>query len=707
MMHLRHSILPAIVCAVTLPAAPAWAQSPAELAKLEPKELYFQAWSLNRDAEDMEERNDMIGAFSKYRKARTFYDIIKLNHPDYNPDLVKDKAIEATKAMEKIHALALAQQKEREGDKSTPLIEIPGVVTQALVIPKSVDPKGPNAAQLTRLQGQIDRLQQQLNEMTNQRGVAAARLRSAIDELKQTRSKLASAPLRDDMAELNRQVAQLRRERDAMRVAKNKAEAKAARTLQKLEKTQDELAKSRAKEKELLAVIKKQDKINSKVVTGQQEQLAALRDEIAEKDRTFQKVTEEVRDLKSQLAQSQAFAREIAEERDALIEERDQLNAFLKLNEKDAIEQMLTQNLQLSKELNEARANLTMVREDSNATKEKVRTAMQALAVAKAKIENLQKERDEGKQSIERLKKKLKLAEDDLLAQINGGELNNRGKQEVAMLQSVIKKLNAQIRAQEQTGRMLVEQGVRLGETDKTWAQAMKHATGDKTIEWSDEELQLLEVAEFSGDGVNLTSAIRPTAQEYQQATSKLAEFKKDLQQVANRLFKKGDFQAARGNLQLIVDEDPGEWESMINLGIVQMRLERPEDAAQNFRQAIMVAGDRKIPFAHFMLGDVLYKVELFDDAREELQTSLDLDSENAKAHILLGNISYKTGSNRDAEFHFREASRQNPNLIEPYLNLSIILLEQGQKKEAKTLYQDYLRRGGPARPVLEEKLKN
>ena len=98
--------------------------------------------------------------------------------------------------------------------------------------------------------------------------------------------------------------------------------------------------------------------------------------------------------------------------------------------------------------------------------------------------------------------------------------------------------------------------------------------------------------------------------------------------------------------------------------------------------------------------------VELFEDAEEELRRSLSLEPDNAKAHVLLGNIAGLTGRTADAEFHFKEAAAQDPNLFEPFVNLAILSLKGGDKDEARKLYQKYLQKGGPARPALEDRLR-
>jgi Flp pilus assembly protein TadD len=267
----------------------------------------------------------------------------------------------------------------------------------------------------------------------------------------------------------------------------------------------------------------------------------------------------------------------------------------------------------------------------------------------------------------------------------------------------VIDKLKAKIQAQQGAAELLLKQGEKLGETDQIWRDALARINGDKKMELTIEEMELIE--KTSPLSPSLDSNITPSPEELAAGTSQLRAANKNLNAVARRLFAKGDFQASRGALELIVDQDPGAWEAMINLGIVHLRLDDPVAASGQFRQSILVAGDRKIPFAHFMLGDSLYRVELFEEAEQELRRSLSFEPQNAVAHILLGNIAGKTNRFDDAEFHFQEAITQDPNLIEPYINLAIISLRKGQKDEARKFYQRYLAKGGAARPALENRL--
>jgi len=699
MTHLRHLFCLLLAGTLTLASR---AQTPEELAKLDPGGLYYQAWVLVRQAEKLEEKEDYVEAFTKYRKARSFFDVITLNNPEFEQrEGLKWRTERTTEAMTRIHQKALAQQKARQGANRTPLLEIPGTPKAPLTVPAQVDPSGTESTKIRALQSEIAGLKQQLNNRPNTRDLQSAQLRQKIRDLERQLVAASTSPLRDQVAELNRQVAQLRNERDAMAAARDKALAAQRRTLRSLEATQSSLAETKAEVSRLNAVIAKQSRVSGAVVKGQQEQIKALKATIAEKDALMANERKLVASLRTRLAQSEGMVTQLKQERDLLVEERDQMKVLLKMNEADRVQKLITQNVNLTKQLNEAKANLKLAEKDANATKDKILFAKQALVVAKAKIQNLQKSNTQANLSLQRMEKRLKQTEADLLAQLNGKELNERGKAEIAMLHQVIDKYKAKIAAQKGAAELILKQGEEIGEKDETWREAIAILKNEKKIEFSLEELEVLD----RPSNPSLTSDIRPTPSELAAGTSSLRAATKNLATISTRLFLRGDFEAARGTLELIIEQDPGAWEAMVNLGIVNLRLDDPAAAAKQFRNAILYAGDQKIPYAHFMLGDSLYRVELLEEAEEELRRSLSFDPRNPKAHVLLGNIAGKTRRVDDAEFHFREAIAQDPNLFEPYVNLAILSLKNGEKDEARKFYQQYLQKGGPARPPIETML--
>ena len=435
MTYLRHLIR---VFLAALLASQTWAQTPEELANLDPGELYFQAWSLVKEAEELEEKENFVKAFTKYRKASSFFDIIKMTRPEFRREGIKYRSDATKQAMEKIHEKALAQQKAEQDAGETPLLEIPGETLPNLQVPGMIDPSGTDSRRIKELQTMIQQLKLQLAQKANPRDAESARIRQSIKNREAELSRLAASPLRDQVRDLNDQIEQLRRERNAMQRAKNKANAEKEQTLRRLANTQRLLAAANAEKAELEAIIAKQSKISGRVVEGQQEQIERLQAVIQERDAMIAEVNRNVDDLTQQLDQSQKMVAELEVERDSLIGERDQMKALLKMNEADRVQELITQNVTLIKELNEAKSNLETVQAEGNSKKDAILLAKQRLVVAKAKIENLQKSNTQANQSMERLKKRLKQAEEDLLSQINGKELNQRGREEVAMLREII-----------------------------------------------------------------------------------------------------------------------------------------------------------------------------------------------------------------------------------------------------------------------------
>ncbi len=67
MTHLRH--LMAFLLAGLQLLAPLGAQTPAELASLDPSHLYFQGWILARDSDTLIEKDQYLDAYIKLKKA--------------------------------------------------------------------------------------------------------------------------------------------------------------------------------------------------------------------------------------------------------------------------------------------------------------------------------------------------------------------------------------------------------------------------------------------------------------------------------------------------------------------------------------------------------------------------------------------------------------------------------------------------------------
>ncbi|MDA8975637.1 tetratricopeptide repeat protein [Akkermansiaceae bacterium] len=697
MTHLRHLAALFLLSLVSL--SPLAAQTPEELAQLEPADLFFNGWVLSRDADNLIEKEKYLDAYAKLQKAKAMYDTLAITHATYEPNLVKMRQDLTRQTMGKIYDKAEAQQ---EGpDKSSPFIE--GEKSGNTLI-KPVD-RGADSNRMERLdevQGEINALRRQLEASSNPKDANAAKRRKKLKDLEATRNDLASGPLRTELESLNNQILGLRRERDAMSLALGKTKTDLRKTQQERDFTQKALAESQRKVRDLTTTIKEQGQVSGRVVKGQQDQIDALRRDMKAMEATLAKERETRRGLEQQVEQSLALINDLQVENNDLLIEKEKMATFLKMNTTDGVQELIVQNVSLSKELNEAKRKMEAAMDNANTSKDDIVLAQRGLTVAKAKIREAQKENAQQTLRIRSLENRLKQAEDDIMARVDSGDLSELAKEELATLRETAKKQRNAIDAEKKKGELLIAQAKRMGLEDPDWKLAVAAYDNSFVPEITEEEEAVIDQIRTD---FTINNRFKTSSKERLRAARELGDRKDDLNKVATKLFKKDDLEAARGVLEMIIEEDPAAWDTMINLGIIQLRANESSEAAKQFEQAILYAGDRKIPLAHLMLGDAYYRNKLFPEAEREINLSLSLDPENAQAHVLLGNMAGKQGNATEAEFHFKQAIKIDPNIWEPHFNLAYMAARAGKISKAKILYQEALRRNAPANADLEQLL--
>lgn len=696
-MSLRHRFLGAFL-ALIIPLSSVSAQTQEELAQLEPKDLFFNGWMLARDAERLTKKEKFLDAYAKLQKAKVMFDTIAVNHATYEPNLVKFRQGSTRESMETIYDKAEAEQAAKE-KKSGAFIEGGG--------PSPLTPLNPvlekkRAQNLQNAQRQIDQLKESLAGALNNRDASSAKMRKALKDLETERNRMAAAPLKSEMDALNEQIAGLKRERQAMSLALSKTRSDLALTKQKLDVSQKAYAASQKKVRELTAVVEEQRKINSRVVKGQQDQIDKLRREMKQRDQLMAQANQQIQDLSTQLEQSNNLVGELQLENDALEQERDEMASLLDLSEADQLQKLLGQNVSLHQKYKEANLKLDAMTKNTDATKEDITLARRGLVVAKAKLRDADRENTKQDLRIRDLEKRLKMAENDIISRAENGDLSEAQRDELLILRNLAKEKRDQLKAQQKKGELLLAQAERMGVKDPEWADAVNQFKGTLKISLTADEEAIIDnaTADYTAN-----SQFQPSAVERRRAAQELSRRTGDMKKVAIRLVEKEDLQAARGILSMVIEEDPGSWDAMINLGIVNLRMGDPGEAATQFNQAILYAGNRKIPLAHSFLGEAFYRTELYEDARRELNLSLTMEPNNAGAHIILGNMAGKTGNLMDAEVHFKEACMIDPSMWEPHYNLAFLCSLNGRKTQGKIHYQEALRRGAPANLKLEEKL--
>ncbi len=202
----------------------------------------------------------------------------------------------------------------------------------------------------------------------------------------------------------------------------------------------------------------------------------------------------------------------------------------------------------------------------------------------------------------------------------------------------------------------------------------------------------------------------------YRSALTSLKDKNGVLFDLALAYYKKGDFENARQQFEILHDAQPNRLQVVILLGDSDLRTGKSDAAlslleplenkyAQNMdfeyvlgtaliqtkgRRREGVARIEKVAkagsdaSAFLLAGSTLMDLNDYDQARQDLEEALRLNPRLPKIYTLVGTARDKTGDAKDAEPVFREALKTNPDDFDANLYLGAILYKRRELDEAK-----------------------
>lgn len=693
MTHLRCLACGLLAATATLLLSPSIGAQAPPLGRFKPSDVYFQAWLTVRDAEKAEKDGKFLEAFNRYDKARQLFESVALSDPEFKPDLVKTRRESTTQAMSAIREKALGERNRltrRTGD----LVEGKTVPREEgdLDIPQL---SREDQSKVTALQRQIERYRGELRKVRSDRDANAVRLRETLRQLEQERDRVARAPVSNQLQDLNRRIRKVEQERDTMFKALRDSRTAHQEVLSQLAAAKADASAAQKRATDLEEVVNVQQSAAREVVEGLRRQLKELKASLVEKDRKYIALETRNAQLDRQLGEARAEVHELRDERNALLVQRDQMAALLKLNESERVQLLIKQNMDLGRDLKTARDRLKTLHTDNNATKDQLIEAKRDLAQAKGRLIDFQRENASQKNRLEAMEDRIRDAGTELKEDLRSTKLDAGSRKEMEMLQDIISR---QLRIQEHRRSAKESIMTEIRKIGQQGGPLVRNIQGlfDQELKLTAEESRLL--AEFKIDD-DFIFDDRPEQHEVANADRSLQQSITLKDQLARRAFSNGRFLAAREVFESILDQHPGHVETMLNLGVVHVKNEDIPLAISSFNDALVIRGDN-LPFAHFMLGVCHYRVADLQNSRLSLQRAVDLDNDNAKAYVFLGNVAGREEHDEEAETHFKTAIQIDPTLSDPYYNLAVIYLRKGMKEEALQFYQEALKRG--ADPNLE-----
>lgn len=554
------------------------------------------------------------------------------------------------------------------------------------------------SAKESRLQQETNQLRAEAagkGDLLGRNKELSARLTVAEQQVETMRSRLAAAPLQSEMDGLNKRIETLEQERGALGTALGKSRVEHDEAMARIALLEADLQVTRQKFADMERNLAVERNVSNEVVAGQRRQLATLEKQLSAKDVELTKANERIAGLVRELGESREAFAELREEHDALLLERDQMAALLKLNESGRVQELIEQNMSLARDLRVANEKVDRLHKDNNEDKDVLVNAMRDLAIAKAQINRLQQEKRKQDERVAGLEAKLR---DEERALASGQATSDP--EEVQLLRDIIKR---QLRVQErrrQARDLLLEAARDLGKQDERLAEAIDLFDAQE-IQLTPEEMKLLADKQVDGEFVSPFARDRAVVGRAEEGMrSEITAFER----AAEKSYLAERYLSTREIYQTILEQNPGHTPSLCRIGVVHLKLNEPAAAVDTFQRAVELEGNN--PYAHRMLG---YSQMVLGDlarAEESARRSVDLAPNDATSQMLLATLCYRLGRTNEAESYFKAAITADPMRREPYYNLAVIYSRGGKKEEAMEFYRQALDRGALPDPEMEDRLK-
>lgn len=700
------------------------AQAP-NIPQFDPSDVYFQGYLAVRAAEQLEKDQDFVGALNKYQLASDLFGSVGKFYPDWKADMVKNRHDLTVKARAGVQEKAGEQLKKDHGV----IAELEGgdkVRGEFIKPPQSEKPLNSGVVEVDPLkvrrlkdaEAELERLKEELKkaeaasqqstqetaveDLRKQNQVILSQLKAAQQEVSSLRGQMISAPMEGVMKSLNERIDQLNQEKQVMGMALNTSRGDHNVALSKIEILTTDLdlmkkqaAEMRQKQANMKRDIETERQVSNEVVAGQLRQMTQMERVLTEKGNLLEAANKQISNLKKELEESRAAYSEIQEERDGLLRERDQMSALLKLNESGRIEELVAQNVGLSRSLREKQEQVDRLILDNNTAKDEIVEAKRNLAIAKSQINRLHQEKRDQDKRISELTEKLR--QEELLLTSGQATVDS---EEVEMLREVIRR---QLRVQErrrQAKELLVDAVKSLGQEDDRLKEAIELFDGTELV-LSSEEQKL--VADQNVDGEFLSPTFARDRVTVGREIAKLNVELESYNRAATKAYLSGRLHSTRELFEMMIEQHPGHIPAICRLGVVLLKLQEPEQALARFEKAIEL--DNNNPYAKRMLGFTYMQLDNLAKAEQYLQRAIELAPDDAKSYMLLGAVYHQLGNTDAAESQFKGAIAADPMPSEPYFNIAMICANQDRMKDAKQYYSQALERGAIPDQALESKM--
>ncbi len=173
-------------------------------------------------------------------------------------------------------------------------------------------------------------------------------------------------------------------------------------------------------------------------------------------------------------------------------------------------------------------------------------------------------------------------------------------------------------------------------------------------------------------------------------------ENKDALNTIAITLQRQQRHEEALSKLLLAQKSDPNYFPTYINLAVLHLERNRPEEGIGTPNQpgpavrAVEIAPENAI--SHRLLGMCMIRTGNFEGALAAFEKSLSLEPGNSECHSAASEAAMSLNENERAEYHLDQAIALRPEYLPPQVNKAYLLMRLGRPGESEALIKKLLR---------------
>ena len=549
------------------------AQDDADPSKLDPSDIYFQGWMALRDSDEYQKEEDYQKAFEAATRCKRLIDTVTLYHPQWKPHLIERKQKEALSKLEALATLLPDLNNEGlrlyQGNAAAPTPTVSPGLTPAEVM------------QATQIQRELAEAKELLAKTNDLRNAESARYQRRILELTAEREKLAESTLNKEVKELKNRIDLVEEEKRILARQLSGTQGELDQALNKVADLDKKEKESRKVANQLNEMLTKERGVAGDVIDGLRVQKEELAKELKETKQLLGVERQQSKRLERLLTDARGEIETLTTERNHLLKERDHLSELLQLNQGDRIQRMIEKNMTFARDLREAEEAMQNLTENASANAEELLKAKRDMAMAKSQIIENRQESDAQTARSESLEIKLKDAYEELKAREDLADLDSDLVEENRMLREVADRLIRTQKRRREEANLLLETAKEEKE-DETLMAAVEQLVGPEISLTPDEKLMF---DRATADGQFKLNMGKNNPADVELSNAQLRRYISALGTAIAKAYSRGKTEVALDLCEQLLDEHPGHVPTMVNQGVIRLKMGFPDLAIESFRQ--------------------------------------------------------------------------------------------------------------------------